>query len=688
MPNQAQASLHSTTGHIWDGCVRRRFCESEEIRDDRRRKGLCETCVGLNPIQCFKIKRRIGGIIRDKVPLTTPGKVFHGICLDCHPNEDPDRDNKRRGHGNNGGKSQLIPITMDRESFQGKNMWSNSAPNPLLQRQRDFLDLQRCIVPTRDFAFSLDCKDSCLFVDERDAQEQEQKYVEEVMEKIQYNIFNEPIVKRTKKQYVKQAGRRDDNATTTSTSPCDPPNQQSHAQQSLAEEYFEDQTHAPAHLDYPTDPTVFQQQSSERDCGRQVKSQKLPSLPSLLNINVNNNNYITHQSESNGEDGSLDALAALCAQYSRAHPEDTFKFVPGSHLVLPNSELCVPIMADDLSVLTPATCFQGRGSLALIFSSRKLNQQTQMVDIGESSSEKSSERQRSMVSHKIREPAVPIQVVQHPSKTSSQSNVESYLESLAPPLLTLREIIIECTLTGDDAAAIDSVTQALIHDNATSMSMDLALFSLTTLWILARKSDENKRKIIFEGLTFNAIIEAMQIYRERSTDIQTRACGVLWSLSMDPKDRKHIAQGDGCQAILSAMLEHSDDDALQAMALGSLKVLSFDNIAKSTLRLKGTMSIVTDIMQKHIRNPTIQSEGCVILGNLAVDNANQFVFPVSEGVVHAVIRAMLNHPDSLEVHEATCFTLISLASSTVNMEMIRRNAMTEDVGNFIFTLLR
>ena len=169
---------------------------------------------------------------------------------------------------------------------------------------------------------------------------------------------------------------------------------------------------------------------------------------------------------------------------------------------------------------------------------------------------------------------------------------------------------------------------------------------------MARKSDENKQKILLEDATFDAIIEAMQIYREQSSEIQTRACGVLWSLSMEEKDRKHVAQLGGCEAILNAMLIHLDVDELQVMALGALKVLSFDNIGKSTLRSRGALSIVADVMQKHINNPTIQSEGCVILGNLAVDEASQSVAPVSEKEVDAVIKGMLSHPDSLEVHEA------------------------------------
>jgi hypothetical protein len=282
--------------------------------------------------------------------------------------------------------------------------------------------------------------------------------------------------------------------------------------------------------------------------------------------------------------------------------------------------------------------------------------------------------------------------------------MESYLENSAPHLMTVREIVGTCTEIGEDAQAIDVVTQSLIHDNGTTMSLDLALFSLTTLWVLARKSDENKRKILMEDATFEAIIETMNIYRESSLyedlELQTRACGVLWSLSMDPGDRKHVAQGGGCEAILNAMLVHMNEDELQVMALGALKVLSFDNIGKSFLRSRGALSIVSNVMQEHINNPTIQSEGCVILGNLAVDETTHFVAPVSAKEVDAVVQGMLAHPDSLEVQESACFTLMSLASSATNVDLIHRNTKArvalelafkkhpDDVGGNVLNLIR
>ena len=61
---------------------------------------------------------------------------------------------------------------------------------------------------------------------------------------------------------------------------------------------------------------------------------------------------------------------------------------------------------------------------------------------------------------------------------------------------------------------------------------------------------------------------------------------------------------------------------------------------------------VADAMHMHINNPSIQSEGSIILGKLAVDEESQTIVHVSEREIDAIIRGMLEHPDSLAVHEA------------------------------------
>jgi len=289
----------------------------------------------------------------------------------------------------------------------------------------------------------------------------------------------------------------------------------------------------------------------------------------------------------------------------------------------------------------------------------------------------------------ICEPEVPVQ------------DFEDYQESSAPDISTLQNIVNDCVKAGNDEGAIDVVTPGLIQDNSLSISFDVPLFCLTTLWVLARKSEENKRKIIVDGATLDSIIEVMLIYRHMSVEIQTRACGLLWVLSMEPKDRVYVVQSGGCDAILKAMSAYMENDALQVMALGALKVLSSSSHSKKAMDSKKTLSVVSDVMQKHVyNNPTIQSEGCVILGNLAVSDADQFVHTVSEKEISAVVNGILANPDELDVHEAACFTLMRLASSAANVELIRSNSTSrvsleiafeknpDKVGNNILILLR
>jgi len=67
---------------------------SEEIRDERIRKGYCGTChVNSNPTKCFDIKKRFPGFIRKRIPLTVQGEVLCGVCLICHPEMDPNNPN-------------------------------------------------------------------------------------------------------------------------------------------------------------------------------------------------------------------------------------------------------------------------------------------------------------------------------------------------------------------------------------------------------------------------------------------------------------------------------------------------------------------------------------------------------------------------------------------------------------------
>lgn len=183
-----------------------------------------------------------------------------------------------------------------------------------------------------------------------------------------------------------------------------------------------------------------------------------------LNGNTNNNcaanetkveetDNTTSESEREKDNGredneaGLDVLAQLVttavAERMAKNPQDAIKFDPSNRaMILPASVGGTNIM-DSISVMTPT-------------------------------------------SYLLSEPGAPV----------TQDN-ESILND-SPDLAILRQTVADCTQTGADELAIDVVTPALIQDNGTAISFDVPLFCLTTLWYLARKSDDNKRKIIFE----------------------------------------------------------------------------------------------------------------------------------------------------------------------------------------------
>ncbi|KAL3807556.1 hypothetical protein ACHAXA_001140 [Cyclostephanos tholiformis] len=368
-----------------------------------------------------------------------------------------------------------------------------------------------------------------------------------------------------------------------------------------------------------------------------------------------------------GSDAQFDNLQKTIRDYFKMNPNKPIKFVPNEGgVVLPNSELQLEEADDDPSVLTQDTYLRDMGSVATMGTRINTDSRMRLVPIDESasvssshhphselSSFSSSHHQRSMISHQRREPTVPYVAA------SPVQIMESYMQ--CPDLKALSEFIEMCNTTGLDEDAIEALTTSLIQDNddavkSTSTNTDLAVFCLTKLWVLAGKSDDNKRMMIFDEnncagaySSFEAVKETAKIYRG-SYEVQQGVCAVLWSLSM--KYQNHVVQNDGCMVILDAIKIHVKDAALQVMALGALKVMTFDSVGQSMLLSQGCLSIVADVMQTHLNNSAIQSLGCVILGNLALDEASQSAITVSEKEVSVVINGMVAHPNSLEVHEA------------------------------------
>ena len=73
-----------------------------------------------------------------------------------------------------------------------------------------------------------------------------------------------------------------------------------------------------------------------------------------------------------------------------------------------------------------------------------------------------------------------------------------------------------------------------------------------------------------------------------SAEVQSKACGALWSLSMNPSYRKDVAQLGGCQAIVKAMLNHCSSDY---------------EIHKSINDIDGMATVIASPHQKPLHSP-------------------------------------------------------------------------------------
>jgi len=388
---------------------------------------------------------------------------------------------------------------------------------------------------------------------------------------------------------------------------------------------------------------------------------------------LNHASYYGRQKSEEDDDDELDVLGQMVRQHLASRQEaprmDPTNFIPGAELV--------PEIQDDASALTMPTVFADDGSFvsrSRIVQPNALNSNRGVNNVStarepsyKSTSQSGSGSHRSLSSHELHEPNVP------------HNFEDNYLQSAdesSPDIDVVRNIVSDCTQNDNDEGAIEVVRQALTDTD----SSNLAIFCLTTLWVLIRKSDENRRIVLHgsrneetpdDQTPFGAIINAM-INFELVAEIQTRGCGVIWSLSMNPDDRKDVAQLGGCQVILQAMLMHTDDESLNVMALGAFKVLSFSVVGQSTLRQISASSVVAASMSRHIKNPAIQSEGCTIICNLAT-GPNHFIITVTEEEINAIVNSIISHPESSSIQEGAMFALMNLSSSLANVELMRRN---------------
>jgi ribosomal protein L32 len=182
--------------------------------------------------------------------------------------------------------------------------------------------------------------------------------------------------------------------------------------------------------------------------------------------------------EEEGSDDGKDELQRLVDSYFETSEEtpkmDPDSFVPGAELFVEDdpsvfSAMTMPtVFADDGTVISRLT----RSHRTTVGKSEEGEKNMPVIRERTSANSGShSGSHRSVASHQLREPP-----------TESEDYLQS-ADKLSPDIDAVRDIVKDCMQINSDEQAIEVVRQALMGTE----SLALALFCLTTLWVLVRK---------------------------------------------------------------------------------------------------------------------------------------------------------------------------------------------------------
>lgn len=188
--------------------------------------------------------------------------------------------------------------------------------------------------------------------------------------------------------------------------------------------------------------------------------------------------------------------------------------------------------------------------------------------------------------------------------------------------------------------------------------------------ILARLSADNLevKLCIAETDGVEVIISAM-LHNPMLASTQVQACRTLAHLTIDEETRTLITQQGGIVLILQAMTNHPDDADLQETACEALCGLACD-AHESVLSESNVVGAVVDTMRAHVDAPRVQERALGILQNLSMRSPSSKMAVASAGGIEEIVAAIRENMTSSEVLERAFTALWSLAVLDGNQDRI------------------
>ena len=262
--------------------------------------------------------------------------------------------------------------------------------------------------------------------------------------------------------------------------------------------------------------------------------------------------------------------------------------------------------------------------------------------------------------------------ISNSSLTVLELNDQRRQEERDPKVLKQKAAEVEALLKDVSAAGNTEFFVELLTNTVRSNQYAVQVLEacFQRIWEFCKFNEENKIYIMQAGLA-DDIVSCMRRHRD-SVLLQKRACGCLWSLSVNQFNRVVLVRAGAVRGVFRALEDHIRDENFLVTALGCLRTISPDMEGRHAIQQLLGAQRVCRAMAMHRSSITIQRDGCAFLSNVAVDMDKQEVSVVSRDELETVVRALSDHMRNEAVASSACFALKNYTYEEKNLRVLRK----------------
>jgi hypothetical protein len=177
---------------------------------------------------------------------------------------------------------------------------------------------------------------------------------------------------------------------------------------------------------------------------------------------------------------------------------------------------------------------------------------------------------------------------------------------------------------------------------------------------------------LFTANGHKSIMAAMNNF-PNSLCVQEKSLEALANLALRENTRAMLLHEGACTLIDSALHRYLAEEKMVAFAIKALRALSCDREGAERMEELRISETVVEVMHCNMMSVSIQTDGCSLLSNLAVDVDNQNVSQVDKSAIVVIEAAMREHQQNATVQASACFALKNLSFEQSNLRMMSKS---------------